>query len=103
MTEVSIDMSVDEETAGDRIFGKVIDIQNDTLICEYTGANYDYGNAEKIRDLMIKIVIVTEALETIKTAATFGRIKGLNVDTPDGMRLKSIANLAEQAIKKIKE
>nr|DAK75359.1 MAG TPA: hypothetical protein [Caudoviricetes sp.] len=43
-----------------------------------------------------------EALETIKTAATFGRIKGLNVGTPDGMKLKSIANLAEKAIKQIK-
>lgn len=57
---------------------------------------------EKCEKLEEKLKIAKEKLETIKTAATFGRIKGLNVGTPDGMKLKSIANLAEKAIKQIK-
>ena len=34
MIQVSIDMSKDDETYQNRIFGEVIDIQDDILICE---------------------------------------------------------------------
>lgn len=42
-------------------------------------------------------------METIKTTATFGKLKGINADTPDNMRLKAIVTLADDALEKIKE
>lgn len=53
-------------------------------------------------ELEKKLEIAKEALEKAKTAASFGRIKGINVDTPDGIRLKSIMALTEQALKQIR-
>lgn len=63
MIEVSIDMSKNDETAENRIFAKVIDIQDNTLLCEYLGANYDYENAKIVGDLQIKLSIAKNALE----------------------------------------
>lgn len=53
--QVSIDMSKDDETYQNRIFGEVIDIQDDTLICEYTGANYDFDNVKIINKQQAEI------------------------------------------------
>lgn len=69
------------------------------------------ANSEKMRDLQAeyackleeKLRIAEEGVEKIKTASSFGRIKGINVSTPDGMRLKSIEVLAEELLGKIKE
>lgn len=62
MIEVSIDMSRNDETAGNRIFAKVIDIQDNTLLCEYLGANYDYENAKIVGDLQIKLSIAKKSI-----------------------------------------
>ena len=32
-----------------RIFGNVIDVQGDTLLCEFESANYDYKNTKMIK------------------------------------------------------
>lgn len=63
MIEVSIDMSINDETSGNRIFGRVVDVQNNTFICEYTCANYDFDNEKKISDLEEKLRIATKTLE----------------------------------------
>lgn len=62
MIQVSIDMSTNEESYQNRIFGEVIDIQNDCLLCEYTGANFDFDNKKKMAVLEEKLR-VTEKLE----------------------------------------
>ena len=62
MIEVSIDMSTNDETSENRIFGRVIDIQGDTLICEYTCANYDFEKNKKINELKEKLKIAEKAL-----------------------------------------
>lgn len=41
--EVSIDMSIDDSTAENRIYGRVIDKQDNILLCEFNSANYDCG------------------------------------------------------------
>lgn len=58
---------------------------------------------EKCEKLEEKLKIAKETLEKIKTTATFGKLKGINVDTPDNMRLKAIVALVEEILKKIKE
>jgi hypothetical protein len=58
---------------------------------------------EKCEKLEEKLKIAKEKLETIKTTATFGKLKGINADTPDSMRLKAIVTLADDALEKIKE
>lgn len=59
-----------------------------------------YKTARKI-ELEKKLEIAKEKLETIKTTATFGKLKGINVDTPDNMRLKAIVALVDDALEKI--
>lgn len=58
---------------------------------------------EKLEKTEEKLKIAKEKLETIKTTATFGKLKGINADTPDNMRLKAIVTLADDALEKIKE
>lgn len=63
MIQVSIDMSTNDETAENRIFGNVIDIQNDMLLCEYTGANFDFDNTKKIAVLEEKLKEIKKLCE----------------------------------------
>lgn len=86
MIKVSIDMSRNDETAGNRIFAKVIDIQDNTLLCEYLGANYDYENAKIVGDLQIKLSIAQKALEFCSSTYPMCNLM-----------------IVEQALKKIKE
>lgn len=77
------------------------------FICPTCGlTNIDCGKAgyKTAREIELekKLEIAKEKLETIKTTATFGKLKGINVDTPDSMRLKAIVTLAEDALKKIR-
>ena len=65
MIQVSIDMSKNDETAEHRIFGNVIDIQNDMLLCEYTGANFDFDNTKKIAVLEEKLKKETSSLKEL--------------------------------------
>lgn len=65
MITVSIDMSKDDETYQNRIFGEIIDIENNTLICEYTGANYDFDNTKIIKKQQAEINRLREALDRI--------------------------------------
>ncbi len=58
-------------------------------------------NAREI-ELEKKLEIAKEKLETIKTTATLGKLKGINADTPDNMRLKAIATLVDGALEKIR-
>lgn len=73
--------------------------------CGFT--NIDCGKAgyKTAREIELekKLKIAKEKLETIKTTATFGKLKGINADTPDNMRLKAIVTLADDALEKIKE
>ena len=68
MIEVSIDMSINDDNAQNRIFGKVIDIQNDTLLCEFTNANYDFDNQKKIRQLQTKLEKAEDTIKLLKKA-----------------------------------
>lgn len=54
-------------------------------------------------ELEKKLEIAVKALKTIKTAAWFGKNTKINIDTPDSLRLKSVVNLAEQALKEIEK
>ena len=56
---------------------------------------------QKVRELEEKLKIAKGKLETIKTTATFGKLKGINADTPDNMRLKAIVALVDDALEKI--
>lgn len=60
-----------------------------------------YKTAREI-ELEKKLEIAKEKLETIKTTATLGKLKGINADTPDNMRLKAIATLVDGALEKIR-
>lgn len=63
-----------------------------------------YENAcQREKKLEEKLKITKEKLETIKTTATFGKLKGINADTPDNMRLKAIVTLVDDVLEKIKE
>lgn len=63
-----------------------------------------YENAcQREKKLEEKLKIAKEKLETIKTTATFGKLKGINADTPDNMRLKAIVTLVDDVLEKIKE
>ena len=44
--KVSVDMSIDDKTAGNRIFARVIEKQGDTLLCEFESANFNLFNNE---------------------------------------------------------
>lgn len=70
MIQVSIDLSTNDETAQNRIFGNVIDIQNDMLLCEYTRANFDFDNQKKISLLEKKLKIAENALIKITEVNT---------------------------------
>lgn len=61
------------------------------------------STSKRTRELEEKLKIAKEALETIKTTATFGKLKGINIDTPDNMRLKAIVTLVDDVLEKIKE
>lgn len=102
MVQVSIDMSINDETAGNRIFGEVIDVQGNTLLCEYTGTNYDFNNATKIGDLLIKLRIAEEALENIESNR-FSYIDELNCVNTKSATQKELRDIARKALKKIKE
>ena len=54
-------------------------------------------------ELEKKLEIAVKALKTIKTASWFGKNTKINIDTPDSLRLKSVVNLAEQALKEIEK
>lgn len=58
---------------------------------------------EHCEKLEKQLEIAVKALETIKTAAWFGKNTKINIDTPDSLRLKSVVNLAEQALKEIEK
>lgn len=66
MIQVSIDMSKDDETYQNRIFGEVIDIQDNILICEYIGVNYDFDNVKTINKQQAEINRLREALKSVK-------------------------------------
>lgn len=69
--------------------------------------NIDCGKAgyKTPREIKLekKLEIAVKALETVITAASFGKIRGINIDTPDNLRLKSVIRLAQQALKEIEE
>lgn len=63
---VSIDMSTDDSDADNRIYGKVIEAQGTTLLCEFKSANYDYKNQVIIRNLESKIKSLEEEILKLK-------------------------------------
>lgn len=65
--------------------------------------NIDCGKAGYKTAREIELEIAVKALETVITAASFGKIRGINIDTPDNLRLKSVIRLAQQALKEIEE
>ena len=64
--EVSIDMSTCDIDAGNRIFANVIEVQEDTLLCEFDHANYNYNNSTLIRALNDKIAYLNERYDKLK-------------------------------------
>lgn len=75
---------------------------------KYLKSFFDWQNAyesacQKVKELETKLEIAKEKLETIKTTASFGKLRTINVDTPDNMRLKAIVSLVDDALEKIKE
>lgn len=69
MVQVSIDMSKDDETYQNRIFGEVIDIQDNILICEYIGANYDFDNVKTINKQQAEINRLREVIRLARDTA----------------------------------
>lgn len=75
---VSVDMSTDDASAEHRIFGKVIGVQDDTLLCEFVEQNY----------CSKREAVVTERLEPGHSAfpwhteiGSFGYVIDTNGDT----------------------
>ena len=59
---------------------------------------------EQIQETQKKLEIAVKALNTIKTAIGFGYSKrGMKIDTPHTMLLRSVEEKAEQALKEIEE
>jgi hypothetical protein len=78
---VSVDMSTDDASAEHRIFGKVIGVQDDTLLCEFVEQNYPGKREAVVTDTVaVDRVTLTELLDhnieaaEIATAAAGGSI-----------------------------
>jgi DNA gyrase/topoisomerase IV subunit A len=57
---VSIDMSKDDSTAGNRIFGRVIEECGNTLFCEFESANYNLSENVENNVVNSKIQLLTK-------------------------------------------
>lgn len=66
MEYVSIDMSTDDSNGFNHIYGKVIEAQGNTLLCEFESANYDYKNQVIIHNLESKIKSLEEEIFKLK-------------------------------------